>query len=111
AQAGHPLDAHAEREARHLLGVVALDIAVQIGVDHPGTQDLDPALAPADAARRAVAGAVEAADVDLDGRLGEREEVRPQAHLALRAEDGPGKAEQRALEVAEGDAAVDDQAL
>src|SRR3712207_7724640 len=34
-------------------------------------------------------GAAEAGDVDLDAGLGEREEVRAQAHLALVAEQRP----------------------
>ena len=55
--------------------------------------------------------ALEARDVDLDARLGEREEVRAQAHLALVAEDRPGEREQRALEVGERDVLVDREAL
>ena len=44
-------------------------------------------------------------------RLGEREEVRAQAHLALVAEDRAGEGQQRALEVGERDVLVDRQAL
>ena len=47
----------------------------------------------------------------LDARLGEREEVRAQADLAVVAEDGAGEREQRALEVAERDVLVDREAL
>jgi hypothetical protein len=44
------------------------------------------------AAQRARAAALEAGDVHLDRRLGEGEEVRAQAHLALGAEDRAAKA-------------------
>ena len=55
--------------------------------------------------------ALEARDVDLDARLGEREEVRAQAHVALVAEDRAREREQRALEVGERDVLVDREAL
>ncbi len=54
---------------------------------------------------------MKAGDVDLDGGLGEGEEVRAQAHVALVAEDGAGEGQQRALEVGEGDVLVDGEAL
>ena len=54
---------------------------------------------------------MEAGDVDLDARLGEGEEVRAQAHLALGAEDRPREREQRALQVGERDVLVHRQAL
>jgi hypothetical protein len=101
-----------------LLGVVAVvvDVGVDVRVDLAGAEDLHPALALAQPAARAVAHearavAVEAGDVDLDARLGEREEVRAQADLAALAEDRVGEAEQRALEVGERDVRVDGEAL
>ena len=60
---------------------------------------------------RPVAGAVEARHVDLDRGLGEGEEVRPQAHLAVGAEHLAGERQQRALEMRQGEPAVDGQAL
>src|SRR6201999_2177098 len=102
-----PLDPHPPREALMALGVIArvAHVAVEVRIHHPGAEDLDPARALAQRAARAVLeealAAVEAGDVDLDARLGEREEVRPQADVALVAEDRAGEAEQRALEVAE----------
>jgi hypothetical protein len=83
---GDALDAHAPREALDLLGVIAIvvDVGVDVGVDLAGAEDLEPALSPADVAARAVGqvalpAALKARDVDLDARLGEREEVRAQA--------------------------------
>src|SRR5215211_2983245 len=112
------LDAHAPREALDLLGVVAVvvDVGVDVRVDLARAEDLDPALALAQPAARAVAHeaaavAVEAGDVDLDARLGEREEVRAQADVAARAEDRVREAQQRALEVGERDVLVDGEAL
>ena len=55
--------------------------------------------------------AVEAGDVDLDAGLGEGEEVRAQADLALLPEDGSRERQQRALEIGQGDILVDGQAL
>src|SRR5919206_1853313 len=115
---GDALDAHPPREALDLLGVVAVvvDVGVDVRVDLAGAEDLDPALALAQAAARAVrhealAVAVEARDVDLDARLGEREEVRAQADVAPLAEDRVGEAQQRALQVGERDVLVDGEAL
>src|SRR5579875_1367023 len=99
---GDALDAHAEGEALHPVGVVAvvLDVGEHVGIDHPGTEDLDPRRALAQRAALAIggdaAGAVEARNVGLDAGLGEGEEVRSQAHLALLAEDAPREAQQRA---------------
>src|SRR5919112_2685173 len=90
---GDALDAHPPREALDLLGVVAVvvDVGVDVRVDLAGAEDLHPPLALAQPAARAVADealavAVEARHVDLDARLGEREEVRAQAHVAALAE-------------------------
>src|SRR4051794_17261692 len=94
AQHRDPLDPDPEGEPLHALGVVAvgLDEAEDVGVDHAGAEDLDPALALAEVAALAAveltgAAALEAGDVDLDAGLGEGEEVRPQAHLPVGAED------------------------
>src|SRR3954451_9199788 len=115
---GDALDAHPPREALDLLRVVAVvvDVGVDVGIDLARAEDLDPALALAQAAARtighvALAVAVEARDVDLDARLGEGEEVRAQADVAALAEDRVGEAQQRALEVGERDVLVDRQAL
>ena len=88
-----------------------VDAAVveHVGVDHAAAEDLEPAgvlaeaaaLAPADAAR----------DVDLAAGLCEREEVRAVARGALLAEHLADEVVERALEVAEGDALVHDEAL
>ena len=58
----------------------------------------------------AVAVAEVAGDVELDRRLGEGEEARPHAHLAL-AEDGADEELDRAAEVGERDPAVDGEPL
>src|SRR4051812_47512643 len=115
---GDALDAHPPREALDLLGVVAVvvDVGVDIRVDLARAEDLDPALALAQATARAVAHeatpvAVEARDVDLDARLGEREEVRSQADVAPLAEDRVREADERALEVRERDVLVDREPL
>src|SRR3954468_13835204 len=115
---GDALDAHPPREALDLLRVVAVvvDVGVDVGIDLARAEDLDPALALAQAAARtighvALAVAVEARDVDLDARLGEREEVRAQADVAALAEDRVGEAQQRALEVGERDVLVDREPL
>src|SRR4051812_36630082 len=94
AQHRHPLHPDPEGEALDPFGVVAvaLDEAEHVGVDHAGAEDLDPALALAEVAALAagqLAGppTLEAGDVNLDAGLGEGEEVRPQPHLAVGAED------------------------
>ena len=92
----------------HLLGVVA-DEAVDVRVDHAGAHDLEPAGVLAGAA--ALAAAQLAAHVDLDARLGEREEVRPHADGAVGAEELAREVVHRALEVGQRDALVDDEAL
>ena len=58
-----------------------------------------------------LAAAYAAGDVNLAGGLGEREEVRTVARGAILAEHAFDEVVERALEVAEGDAAVDDQSL
>ena len=115
-QARNALDAHAEGEAGIHLRVDA-GHAQDVRVDHAAAQDLEPARALAHAATLAVvqmtrAAAHAAADVGLGGRLGEREEVRAEARLAIGAEHRACRSSSSVpFEVAEGDALVDDQAL
>ena len=114
---GDPLDPHPEGEALDLLRVIAVlaHVLEDVGVDHPGAQNLDPRRAFAQRATLAVGGdavdAVEAGDVDLDARLGEGEEMRSQPNLTLLTEDRPGEGQQRALEVCHRDVGVDGEAL
>ncbi len=100
------------------LGVVSVvgDEPEDVGVDHPGPADLDPAdplAEPAALAAGEGAGAVagEAGDVELDARLGEGEEVRPHPRLAPLAEDRPQHLFQGPLEVGERDPLADREAL
>ena len=94
----------------HDLGVVAVDEAEHVRVDHAGAEDLDPALALAHAA--AAAAAQEAGDVELDARLGEREEVRSAGGISR---SGPKSARAKCssvpLRCAEREPAVDGEAL
>ena len=118
-----PLDAEPPREALDALGVVAWGVAigrghcaVDVGVDLTGAQHLEPALALAQVAARAVshealARAVEARDVDLDARLGEGKVMRAQPHIALLAEHGAREHQQRPLQVGQRDVVVDGEAL
>src|SRR5436190_23538241 len=96
------LDPQPEGEALDPLRVVAGlgDEAAHVRVDHAGAEDLDPADPLAQRVARAVverarAAAVEARDVDLDARLGEREEAGAEAGLAVRPEDRPGDGVER----------------
>ncbi len=102
------LDAHPEREARVLLRVPA-DELVEVRIDHPRAAHLDPAGVLAD--RAAGAAADEARDVRLHRRLGEREVVRAEAHLALGPVQLAHHVEQRPLEVGHRDPLVDREAL
>src|SRR5665648_536940 len=104
----HALDAHAEGEAADLLGVV-IDELVDCRVDHAGAHDLEPAGVLAGAA--ALAAAELAAHVDLDARLGEREEVRAHTDGAVAAEELLREMVHGTLEIGERDALVDDEAL
>src|SRR5690348_3198342 len=99
AQDRHPLQPPAEREARHLLRVVA-DEAEDVRVDHPGAADLDPAGVLAQRATRPVT--LEARDRDLERRLGEREEIGREARTAVLAEERAQQLQERALQVGEG---------
>src|SRR3954454_12415784 len=114
---GDALDAHPPGEALVALGVVAVlaHVAEDVGIHLAGAQQLDPALALAQRAARAVAQepvrAVEAGDVELDAGLGEREEVGTQADVAVVAEDRLRERLQRAREVGQRDVLVDREAL
>ena len=88
------LDADAEGEARVPLRVVA-DMLEHVRIDHASAEDLHPAVAPR--------------DVNLDARLGERKEARAQADLAVGAEELLRQMVERALEVRERDALVDQE--
>src|SRR5262249_11502359 len=98
------LNTQTPNKTLNLLGIVAIvvDVGVDVGVDLAGAEDLQPTLALADVAAAAVlevtgAVALKARDVDLDQELGEGEEVRAQAHVALLAEHHPRERQQRAL--------------
>ena len=113
-----PLDPHPEREPLHALGVVAvLARRARTRSGRPsrrrGSRSSAVPLHSGQRCPSAVtpAGAVEAGDVDLDARLGEREEVRPQADLALVAEDRARERQQRPLEVGQRDVVVDREPL
>src|SRR5207237_10894200 len=101
--------AEAEGEALRLIRVVA-DGAQHVRMDHPGAEHLEPPASPADAARRvgrARRRAPEAGDVGLGGRLGEREEARPEADTGLGAEDAAEEVNEHALQIGEAHALVD----
>src|SRR4029450_12071376 len=92
------------------------DEAEDVGVDHAGAADLDPALPLAEVATLSagqLAGplALEAGDVELDAGLSEGEEVRPHPRLAALAEYRPQHFLQRPLQVGEGDPLADRQPL
>src|SRR5215210_8862447 len=108
AEDRNPLETPAEREAGPLLGVVA-DELEQLRVDDPGAADLDPAGVAADGAALAVAE--EARDVGLDRRLGEGEEVRREADVAILPEERAHQVGERALQVGQRDSAIDGEAL
>ena len=91
------LDAHAERVAVAL--AVVADALVDARVDDAGAGDLDPAALLADGAALALADV--AGEVDLDRGLGEREEVRAEAHLHRGAHHLAGEVRERGLEVRE----------
>jgi len=78
AEHRHPLDPEAERESGNLLRIIA-DLGEDRGVDHPRPHDLEPVIRP------------RCLDVNLNRRLGEREEVPGEAHLIPLAEELPGK--------------------
>src|SRR5689334_8448046 len=102
------LDAHAERPAGDLLGIVA-DVLQDLGMHHPRAEDLEPARLLADSA--SLAGAEEAHHVDLRRRLGERKERRTKPDLAARAEHLAREQIERALEIGHGDVVIDGETL
>src|SRR4051812_34914404 len=108
AEHQQPFEAHAERVAGVAVGVDTAG-AQHIRVHHAAAAPLDPALARADPAAVALAG--EALEVDLGGRLGEREVRRPHPALQPLAEHGPRERVDGAAQVRHGDALVDDEAL
>src|ERR1700722_13929550 len=74
---GDAVDPHAPGEALVLVGIEPA-IAQHVGVHHPAAEDFEPVRALAEPDLALVAGAL---DVDLERRLGEREERGPEAHL------------------------------
>ena len=84
----------------HSSGIEA-DGAEHVGVDPAGAAHLDPAGVLAHGAALAVAE--EAGDVELDRRLGEREEARAHADVAFGAEELAEVLLHRAAQVGERD--------
>src|SRR6185503_13375935 len=103
-----PREAHAEGEAGVALGVDAA-VLQHHRVDHAAAAGLDPAALLADLA--ALAAADQAAHVELEAGLDEREVAGPQAHLDVAPEEVPQHRAHAAHEVADGDAFVDDAPL
>ena len=104
---GHPFDPEPEREPGVPLAVVPA-VLQDLRMHHAGAEQLDPAVA-ADPAPDAVAD--EARHADLGARLHEREVRRAEPHPTSLAEQRPREHLERALEVGERDALVDDEAL
>ena len=82
------------------------DMLQNVRVDHAAAQNLKPAGALAHTAALAVvrmarAAAYAAAYVGFSGRLGEREEMRTEARLAIGAEHLLAEVFERALQIAE----------
>src|SRR5579864_8654465 len=102
------LGTHAEGEAAHP-GRIVPARPQHPGMDHAGAQDLEPAALLAQHA--AGAAAEDAADVHLDAGLGEREVALAEAQLPARSEHLLGEGDEDPLEVAEGDALADRDAL
>ena len=107
-EACNALDTHAERETRVDFGIDAAHLE-HVGVNHAATENLEPARALAHAATFAMA--YTARHIDLCRRLGEREVVRTEARFAVGAEHSLAEVVERALQIAERDALVDDKAL
>ena len=105
-QHGDALDADAKGEAGVLIRV---DVAVlqNLAVDDAAAQNFDPAGVLAQGAALAVA--LEAADIDLDAGLGEREVGRAQAGAGVGTEQLLHEGVQGTLQIAQGDALVHDQ--
>ena len=102
------VDAHAPGEALVLVWIEPA-IADDVRVHHAAAEDFQPILALAESDLVLAAAAL---DVDLERRLGEREERRPEAHVdVVDLEEGLAELLQDPLEVAEMRAFVDDKAL
>src|ERR1041384_6312247 len=89
----HALEPHAEREAGVLLGV-DLHVREDLGIDHAGPADLDPARALAHPA--AAAHAEAALHVDLGARLNEREVARAEPDPQIAREEPLHEVQQHA---------------
>src|SRR5215831_758249 len=103
-----PLHAHPEREAGVLVGVVA-DVFEEHRMHHAAAEDLHPSGLLAQPAALPVAALT--LDVHLGGGLGVWEEARAKTRLDLAVEEALRERVQRALEVRQTDALVDDEAL
>src|SRR5215470_4988738 len=102
------IDAHAPGKALVDLGIEATQ-AQHVGVHHAAAENLQPVLALAKADLALVAAAL---DVDLERRLGEREERRPESHVdVIDLEERLAELVQDPFEVTEMRAFVDDEAL
>ena len=102
------LDAETERKAGVLFGIDAA-AGEDVRMNHARAEDLDPALALAEAASLAAAG--EAGYIDLSRRLGEREVVRTEADLRVRTEHPACEHRKSSLKIAHRNAAIDHKAL
>src|SRR5580698_6160595 len=106
---GDAFDAHAESEAGDLFGIVGRlffgSEGEDGGIDHAASEKLDPSGLLAFAA--SIASAEDAADLNVGGWLGEGKERREETCFDGRAEERFHGVVERALEVAEGDVAVD----
>src|SRR5262249_55089957 len=101
-----PLHAEAESEAGVALGVDAA-VGEDVGMDHPGSEHLEPACAFADAAALlGLLGAEDALDVYLCSRLDEREVARTEPHTDLVTVQTLRERRQDALELRERDPLV-----
>ena len=78
-------------------------------MDHAAAEDLDPAGSLAESA--AFSAALEAGDIDLSGRLREREMMRTELCLRLRSEQLLCEYIERSLEIGKCYVLVDDQSL
>src|SRR5688572_16781987 len=110
-QHGDAFDAHAEREAGYLLGIVADELEHR-RIDHAGAEDFQPARRLAYPAAltglaRTAAAADHALNVDLRAGLGKREEARTESDGELAAEDLAQEMSQHTFQVGKRDGIVD----
>ena len=99
-----PIDSHSPRETG-ISRIINTRHAQHIGVDHPCSQNLNPAALFAFGA--SAPGAEDAADIHLCTRFDKWKESRPQPHLDVRMENALQKNIEHALEVTHGQAFLD----